>query len=160
MDNIFISRLEKEEVESFYELFKSIAKSDFNGWTQESKEKWFLDDYSIDYWRTLLKEDKLPIFVAKDGEDLIGYVMLEGINFGVAYLGWIGVLKSHQNMKIGGKLIEEMINWCKRNNLHKIELETQEIHLQHFYEKHGFVLEGIRKNSWQNLDNYMYGKML
>lgn len=91
---------------------------------------------------------------------MIGFVLLEGINFGVGYLGWIGVLKDYQKKHIGGKLIEAMEQWSRNNGIHKIELETQEPELQYFYEKNGYILEGIRKNSWQHLDNYMFGKTL
>ncbi|OGC69318.1 hypothetical protein A2415_02990 [candidate division WWE3 bacterium RIFOXYC1_FULL_39_7] len=160
MENINVQKIEKSDAERFFELYKAISLSDFDKWSEESKEKWFSDDYSLDYWKNLLEEDKLPIFVAVENNKFVGYVMLEGINFGVGYLGWIGVLKDLQGKGVGSILIKKIEDWSSRNGIHKLELETQEPTLQIFYEKHGFTLEGIRKNSWQHLDNYMFGKEL
>jgi len=160
MDKVIIERLNISELTKFFNLYKSIATTDFKLWDPASKEKWFTDDYSIDYWKQGIIENKLPILVARIGEKLVGYVMLEVINFGVGYLGWIGILKDYQNKQIGSSLLGAIEEWCRGNGIHKIELETQEKELKHFYEMNGFVLEGVKKNSWQHLDNYMFGKEL
>ena len=160
MDNIKVIKINQKHAEEFFELYKTVSLSDFGKWSKEAKEKWFSDDYSLEYWKNLLEIGNLPVFVAKDDGKFVGYVMLEGINFGVGYLGWIGVLKEYQGKGIGSVLMQTVEEWSKNNGIHKLELETQEPELQMFYEKHGFVLEGIRKNSWQNLDNYMFGKEL
>jgi len=158
MNNIQISQLKQNQVEDFFELFKKIANTNFDKWTHQSKQKWFLD-YSVDFWKANLKKG-CPVLVAILDSNMVGYIAIEAINFGVAYVGWIGILKEFQKIKIGTLLIEQVELWCKQNNIHKIELETQEPGLECFYKKHGFTLEGIRKNSWQHLDNFMFGKNL
>ena len=160
MENISIKQINSDNINNFFELFKSIALSDFERWTKESKDYWFNVDYNLEYWKDNVENKHLPILVAYDGEKMIGFVMLEGINYGVGYLGWIGVLKEYQKQHIGGQLLNAIDQWSRNNGIHKIELETQEPELQYFYEKNGYVLEGIRKNSWQHLDNYMFGKTL
>jgi GNAT superfamily N-acetyltransferase len=100
------------------------------------------------------------VFVAYDKEKMVGYIMIEAIDYGVAYLGWMGVLEDYREQGIGSLLIEELENWCRDNDIHKIELDTQEEYLKIFYEKNGFNFEGTKKNSWQHLDNYMFGKEL
>ncbi len=160
MDNIEIVLLKKERAKELFDLYRKTVESDFKEWTEESKNKWLEKDYSPDYWRKLLTEGKLPVFAAFDGDNMIGYVTLEGIIFGVAYLGWIGVLKKYQGKGVGRKLMQSMESWCKKEGLHKIELETQIVDLINFFKKQGYVLEGTRKNSWQHLDNYMFGREL
>lgn len=160
MEDVTIARIDDTKAEEFFELYKAIAESDFNKWSREAKDRWYSVDYSLEYWKDLLTEGELPIFVAFNNVTMLGYVMLEGINFGVGYLGWIGVLKEFQGKGIGKQLIAAIEKWARENGIHKLELETQEPELQAFYEKQGFVLEGIRKNSWQHLDNYMFGKVL
>ncbi len=159
MKNIVISKLGINQTQDFFNLFKKIAKDDFARWTSESKKAWFDDQYNINFWNKITQEG-LPIFVAILNDQMIGYVAIEDINFGVAYLGWVGVMKEYQFQGIGSRLMTEVEKWCRKNNIHKIELETQEPELRKFYEKHNYILEGIRKNSWQNLDNYMFGKVL
>lgn len=160
MNNIEIVLLKKERAKELSDLYRKTVESDFKEWTQESKNKWLEEDYSPDYWRKLLTKGKLPVFAAFDGDKMVGYVVLEGIIFGVAYLGWVGVLKKYQGGGIGRKLMQSMEDWCRRKGLHKIELETQREDLVSFFKKQGYILEGIRKNSWQRLDNYMFGKDL
>lgn len=159
MKNILISKLSINQTQDFFNLFKRVAEDDFARWTSESKKTWFEEQYNLNFWNKITQEG-LPIFVAKLNDQMIGYVAIEDINFGVAYLGWVGVIKDYQFHGIGSMLMNEIEKWCKENNIHKIELETQEPELRNFYEKHNYTLEGIRKNSWQNLDNYMFGKVL
>lgn len=160
MDKIKIQLLRKEHAKKLFEVYQNTVNSDFKEWTRESKDKWFKDDYSIDFWSEILTKGKLPVFAAFDGNRMIGYAAIEVINFGVAYLGWIAVLKEYQKKGVGRKLIQTVENWCKKEGLHKIELETQIKDLVSYYEKLGYVSEGLRKNSWQHLDNYMFGKEL
>jgi len=153
------AQISSKQAEDFFQLYKQIVESDFKEWSAESKTEWLTDKYSLNFWKVAL-ENGLPVLVAFDDKKMVGYVALESITFGVAYLGWIGVLKEYRKNKLGTQLMKEMVNWCIKNGLHKIELETQKKELLPFFEKLGYVLEGIRKNSWQHLDNYMFGKTL
>ncbi len=155
-----ISNLSSQHISRFFTLYKQIATESFEEWSTESKQHWFSVDYSPQAWKEML-QNKYPIFVASQGKTFVGFSAIESIDYGVAYLGWIGVLKSHQKQGIGDTLMKQTIDWAQKEpKIHKIELETQIQALQPFYEKHGFTLEGIRKKSWQMLDNYMFGKIL
>lgn len=156
---IKISQLKNNQVKDFYQLYKSLVLSDFKEWNNTSKNKWLKEDYSPSFWKNQIKVG-VPVFIAQDNGRLVGYVAIEAINFGVVYLGWIGVLKEYRKTGVGKDLMLEVEKWGKGNNYHKIELETQIKELLPFFIKQGFVLEGIRKNSWQKLDNYMFGKSL
>lgn len=158
MQDIVIKQLVPNQVDSFIELFKSIADSNFKRWTDESKKYWFEVDYTPEYLRDNIEKKHFPIFIAWKENTMIGFAMIEAIDFGVAYLGWIGVLDQYQKQGIGGDLIKSAEDWSKKNGIHKIELDIQEPELKYFYEKNGFVFEGVKKNSWQHLDNHMFGK--
>lgn len=155
-----ISQLKEDQINDFFTLFANIVRSDFKEWTEESKEKWLKEDYSLDFWKNLVNEGKCPIFIAYDGPKMVGYVVIETLNFGVAYLGWIGVLKDSRSRGVARELVATLELWCKKNNVHKIELETQVINLIPFFIKLGFMFEGVRHQSWQSLDNYMFGKVV
>lgn len=158
MNNIEITRVGGEQAEQFFDLYKTIVTSDFEEWTEKSKKQWLEQEYNIDYWKNLLAEAALPVFAAFDGEKMVGYIAVEGINYGVVYIGWVGVLKEYRGRGIAGRLIGTIGKWAKDKKFHKLELETQIKAILPFFEKQGFTLEGVRKNSWQNLDNYMFGK--
>lgn len=160
MENVTIARIDNTKAENFFELYKAITEADFNNWPREIKDRWYSVDYSLGYWEDILAEGELPIFVAFNNITMLGYVVLKNINFGVGHIGWVGVLKEFQGKGIGKQLLNTIEEWAKENGIHKLELEVQEPKLQAFYKKQGYVLEGIRRNSWQHLDNYMFGKVL
>lgn len=160
MNKINIARVGAGQAEQFFDLYKTIVVSDFKEWTAKSKKHWLAEDYNIDYWKKLLTEAALPAFAAFDGEKMVGYIAVEGINYGVVYIGWVGVLKGYRGKGIAGRLMAAVEKWAKDKKFHKLELETQIKALLPFFEKQGFTLEGVRKNSWQKLDNYMFGKSI
>jgi ribosomal protein S18 acetylase RimI-like enzyme len=160
MKDILIKPLQSTQVNDFFNLFKTICTTDFKKWNKESKKLWFEETYTPEYWKDNIENRGFPVFVAYDKEKMVGYIMIEAIDYGVAYLGWMGVLEDYREQGIGSLLIEELENWCRDNDIHKIELDTQEEYLKIFYEKNGFNFEGTKKNSWQHLDNYMFGKEL
>jgi RimJ/RimL family protein N-acetyltransferase len=59
----------------------------------------------------------------------------------------ITILKEYSGLKIGTLLMEEVIKWCKENQVEKIELEVFEENIPAIalYKKFGFIEEG-RKN--------------
>lgn len=155
-----IKIISEPQISEFFELFKEIVYSDFEEWTDESKRKWIEDDYSLEFWKKLISEDKLPVFVAFEDGKMLGYLAIESIDYGVAYLGWVAVLNKFRGRGIARKLFVEAEDWAIKKGQHKTELETQVINLLPLFIKLGYELEGVRKNSWQNLDNYMFGKTL
>lgn len=160
MSGYQISQLKENQLNDFFKLYEEIVWSDFKEWTKESKEKWLKEDYSPDFWKNLVREGNCPIFVAYEGTKMVGYVAIETLNLGVAYLGWVGVLKDRRRKGLAKELVATAEKWAKEHQVHKIELETQVIDLLPFFLKIGFTFEGVRYNSWQHLENYMFGKVL
>lgn len=131
-----IAQLDSSHAEAIFNLFSTIVYEAFPTWTDASKLHWLKVDYPLSYWQKQLDEQKLPIFGAFDETgSLIGFSAMEGLNYGVAYLGWIGVLEKHQGQGLGDALMQTTIDWCKAQpTIHKIELETQYPELAHYYQ--------------------------
>ena len=74
----------------------------------------------------------------------------------------INVKEDYQNKKIGTKLIEQMINDCRQNNVSSITLEVKKSNNNaiHLYEKMGFNKVGIRKDYYQGIDGILMEKEL
>lgn len=60
----------------------------------------------------------------------------------------VGVLKHHQRLGLASALLTEALNWSRQNGLLRIELSVfaKNAAALALYNKHGFVVEGIRKN--------------
>lgn len=57
------------------------------------------------------------------------------------YFGRLAILKEYRNKNYGGLLLKEAINNLKKENAHKVILNSQ-LSAKDFYIKHGFLQEG------------------
>jgi len=72
------------------------------------------------------------------------------------------VKEEFRKLGVGGKLVDEVIKFAKKNNCKKIWLWAQEelTSAIKLYEKKGFVLEATIKNQFCNKDALLYGLIL
>jgi RimJ/RimL family protein N-acetyltransferase len=78
----------------------------------------------------------------------------------------MGVLSQFSGLGIGNSLFESFERWAKANQIQRLELSVMSHNNRAivFYEKQGFQLEGIKKNSFcvrgRLVDENMMGKLL
>lgn len=77
-----------------------------------------------------------------------------------------GIVKNYIGHGIGTKLFVELENWCKLNDIHRLELTVMchNFVAVALYKKMGFEIEGIKKHSLlidgQYVDEYYMAKLL
>ena len=112
-------------------------------------------------------EDYIQLAI-EDGKT-VGYIHAERGKFNRIYhTAYIvtGVLESHRGQGIGTALFERLDKWARENRITRLELtvECSNQAAKHLYEKSGFAVEGIRKNSMyvngQYKDEYYMAKLL
>lgn len=61
----------------------------------------------------------------------------------------VGILSNDTGKGIGSRFFGELDIWARANGLTRLELTVmcKNLAAKHVYEKHGFVVEGIRKNA-------------
>lgn len=66
----------------------------------------------------------------------------------------LSVRKKYWNMSIGKVLMQESIEWCKRNNIEQLELEvvTKNDRALSVYKKFGFQIQGTKKRAMKYED--------
>lgn len=138
----------------------------------------FLDDYGeltewtvADWgaWFSRLTEAKNSnLIVAEDGKKLIGIAGCKGVKHKraahVATLVGVGVLPEYRSKGIGKEILRKMITWVeKETKIERLQLTVyadNEIAIK-FYEKLGFVKEGLFKNYAKSVNgNYQDGLMM
>ena len=165
-----IRTAEKKDVEDIVRLLKQIAQLHHIGRPDIFKSN--ANKYTHDFVHFKIKNPEERIFVAVDNLDKVcGYIFC-----------YFEIRKEHAVLKerkilciddiciddnkrgigIGSLLINHAKNYAESSECSAKELNVWEFNedAMKFYEKHNYILEGIRKNSWQNLDNYMFGKVL
>ena len=99
------------------------------------------------FYRNIMKSSRIILFVADDGGEVVGYALgeiekrdpfYEEEFFGI--LDEIIVDESHQSKGTGKKLLEEIFNWFRKNNIKYAELEVDRRNgkAHNIWEKQGF----------------------
>ena len=99
------------------------------------------------------------ILVAENEKDITGFLSAErGVPNRIRHTAYIvvGIRKAFRGKGIGNKFFKELDLWAQQNKLTRLELTvmSSDIIARHLYEKNGFVIEGIRKNSMFVDGNY------
>lgn len=109
------------------------------------------------------------MIVSEAGEHLNGFLMLErGQPNRIKHSAYIviGILKEYHGQGIGRDLFSQAIEWAKAEGLHRLSLtvKVDNHNALGLYEKIGFNIEGIKKDSMlvdgKYVDEYYMGLLL
>lgn len=111
--------------------------------------------------------DDFLIF-AEDGNELVGFLSAERGTYRKikhsAYLV-VGIRQAYRGQGIGTQMFQKLDEWATKQNITRLELTVMcpNLAARHLYEKAGFVIEGIKKNSiYMNgayIDEYYMAKL-
>lgn len=114
----------------------------------------FDDFWNFDVFRSELENENSKYLVAKSDNEIIGFA---GIWKAVddIHITNIVTKKCYRNKGIGSRLLEELINLSKKENLSSLTLEVNEnnIYAIKLYEKYNFKKIGLRKNYYSQNEN-------
>ena len=134
-NNINIRLMKKEDVDEIYKI----------------EENCFPDPWSKDSIMKELKNDLARYLVAEVDGKLAGYI---GVWFVVdeGHITNVAVHSDFRGRKIGDRLVNDMVNLCKENNLVAMTLEVRNSNriAQNLYRKYGFKMGGIRKEYYSD----------
>lgn len=134
-NNINIRLMKKEDVDDIYKV----------------EEDCFPDPWSKESIMKELKNNLARYLVAEVDGKLAGYI---GIWFVVdeGHITNVAVHSDYRGRKIGDKLVGEMVNLCKENNIVAMTLEVRNSNriAQNLYRKYGFKIGGIRKEYYSD----------
>lgn len=107
-------------------------------------------------WSRLSYEQELnnslaKYFVAKIDNKVVGFIGT-WIIVDESHITNVAVHPNYRKLGIGSKLIESMLNYCNEKNCTAYTLEVRESNKAAIsvYEKHGFIIDGIRKEYYQD----------
>ena len=108
------------------------------------------------------------LLVATDDEDIVGFLSAQrGTQNRIRHSAYIvvGIREKFRGIGIGSKLFSTLDIWAKENNITRLELSvicSNDI-ARRLYEKNGFEIEGIKKNSMiidgEYVDEYYMAKL-
>lgn len=121
---------------------------------ENNLQKDFDDFWNTNILRQELENSNCRYLVAKENNEIIGFVGVL-LNIDQAEIMNIVVKKDKRGLGIGKKLLKEIIELVKKNNLSKITLEVNSKNeaAKKMYENIGFEVIGIRKKYYNNVDD-------
>ena len=115
------------------------------------EEDCFVDPWSKESIRKELKNNLARYLVAQLDDKIVGYV---GVWFVVdeGHITNVAVHSDYRGKKVGDKLVKQMVELCKENNIVAMTLEvrTSNTVAQNLYRKYGFKMGGIRKEYYSD----------
>lgn len=109
-----------------------------DAWTQTGIEETFVQSHSV-------------IVVAEEDSKIQGYCIL-CVVLDEAEIARIGVTERVRHGGVGSLILQFGEKICKEKGVERLLLDVREGNLpaRKFYEKHGFLVDGIRKNFYDN----------
>lgn len=135
----------------------------------EADEREITPEQQLKRIQSMREEGNSAIFVAEEGNQLIGYLFAIGgsarRNKHSVYIV-IGILKKHTGKGIGKSLFMELQDWATKHEIHRLELTVMK-HNENaisLYKKMGFQIEGTKVHSLKingkYVDEYYMAKLI
>jgi len=155
-----IEELALKDLDRFFKVFEEVIREGFPYYSKNLQDYFIEKDYSKKVFAKNLKEKKRAIFIALEGREIVGFLVVNKPYGGVSFAPWLGVKKEFRGKGIGGKLMSYWEKWAKRAGAHSLLLSTSQIRKKDFYLKCGFKFFGTEKKTWFGLDHHKFGKLI
>ncbi len=153
------SQATSDQIEEFYSFFSKSVTELFPEYTVLTREYFIEKDYTKEWMKGVIsKQDKI-LFVARNGKDIAGYLLVNKVYGGVSVASWLAVFKDYQKIGVASTLMKMWESFAIDNHAHALQLWTTDKNVS-FYIKRGFVNAGIFKDGWFGIDMPMLYKPL
>lgn len=130
-----IRRMRREDIADVAELERKIFT---DAWSERA------------IWETL-DQNQTMILLAYEDKKLIGYLIIYFV-LEEGEIARIAVDEIYRRQGVASRMLREVEYLCEYNGVNKLLLDVRESNESagRFYEKHGFVRDGIRKNFYSD----------
>lgn len=116
-------------------------------------------DYSPEFLTRKLKSGGKKVYLALDGDKIVGYIMVMDSIAGVAFADWLAVDKKYQKRGVASALLALWEKEALLEGAHALHLWTTENNLT-FYKNRGFTNGGLFPKAWHGEDCYLIYRAL
>ncbi|HBE85182.1 MAG TPA: N-acetyltransferase [Lachnoclostridium sp.] len=165
--NVIIRPIEENDAESLWQMMSALdAETKYMMYEPKERMK------NIDRIKSTIKEAVTGnnlFLVAEADHVIVGYISAQkGILRRVKHSAYIvvGIRAAYQRQGIGTSFFKQLDKWADEKGVTRFELTVMCINdaARRLYEKNGFVVEGIKKNSMvvdgTYVDEYYMAKLL
>jgi len=106
-----------------------------------------------------LSKGKKILFLAYSNAKVVGYLLTDKQDVGVAFGHWLAVDKDFRKQGIASSLLDYWENDALEQGAHMLRLWTTENDVS-FYKNRGFTMAGLMPDSWCGVGHYLFYKTL
>ena len=164
---MMIRSIKIDDAEKFWQLQSELDKeTKFMMLEPDEREK------DIDRTKGMIESIRKAndfLFVAEESDVLIGFITAgRGTANRIKHRAYVvmGIKEEFHGRGVGTKLLNELDRWALEQGIYRLELTvmTHNVKALALYEKCGFVVEGVKKDSMcidgEYIDEYYMGKIL
>lgn len=169
MKQIIYRKLRVEEAQKFWDMMNQLDKeTKFMMYEIGEREEKTVNLQALECQIQNSIEDNDFLLIAEVEGEIVGYLSAErGVPNRIKHTAYVvtGVREKYRGCGIGKELFQRLDSWAKENDVTRLELTVicNNIIAKKLYEKNGFVVEGIKKNSMimdgQYVDEFYMAKL-
>lgn len=157
--NYKIYKATEKDIDVFFPFFENSIQTEFPEYTANTRKYFVEEDYSKEAIEKNLQEKRSNLFLAKEENKIVGYMLSTKTYGGVSFANWIAVDKDYQGQGIGTALLQIWEKQALEEGAHKLHVWTDIRNLD-FYKRQGFILLGKIPDDYYGADDYFFYKIL
>ena len=154
-----IYKATEKDIDTFFPFFEKSIQTEFQEYTANTKSYFIETDYSKETIQKSLREERMHLFLAKDNEKIVGFMLAMKTFAGIAFGNWITVDRKYQRHGIGKALLQVWEKHAVAEGAHKLHLWTDNRNVE-FYKHQGFTLLGKIPDDYYGADDYFFYETL
>lgn len=153
-----VEQLKIKDFKEFYKFVKDFILKQFLDYPPRIRRFYLKKNLNQDSLKKALKTKEKVILVARSEEKIIGFILIAFDRGGGTHCSWFGVDENFRNHGVGSRLMREIEKLAQRRKCHFIYFWTENRNNIKFYQKRGYYLVGLQKESWYGMDEYLMQK--
>jgi len=158
--NIKIKKITQKDINQFWDYFKISVEKQFPEYPIKIRKFFLEKQYTKSHLKQWLKRGTITLLVAKNKNNIVGYLLANDPYGGVSSIIWLAVKNSFQRKGIGGSLLRRYEIIAKKQEVHKITLLVTNKKNIKFYEKNDYKLAGYIPQFYFKIDSWWLYKEL
>jgi ribosomal protein S18 acetylase RimI-like enzyme len=157
---IKLRKATQKDINQFWDVFKQSVKTQFLEYPVRVRKFFLETQYTKNHLKQWLKKGTITLLIAKNKNNVVGYLLANYPYGGVSFIIWLAVQNSFQKRGIGSMLLKEYEIIVKRKGVHEILLSATKKQNLKFYKKNGYKLVGYIPQNYFGIDNrWLYKKI-
>lgn len=153
-----VERLEIVDFARFYRFAKDFVLDRYLDYPAAVRRKYLETDLERKQLRKAVKKKETVGLTAVLKGKVIGFAVLNFQRGGAVHIQWLAVDQKYRDQGVGSQILKEVEVVAKERKCHFMILWTESRKNIDFYQKRGYCLVGLQRESWYGMDEYLMQK--